>query len=561
MKRLLGPVLYAESQAKPDVWTFRLNLYLHGGDGAPPPLRITFFEQSGGGSREALDVRISGPLVAANFSALADARYAGIYWSWHVEVPRAATARVLMYRVASTDAAKPFDSFEVPEVVVPAAGQLPRMAFFSCNGTPKASDLNGREPLALWDAMLDEHQRMVAGPSPEGFSLLLGGGDQLYADVLFDDREGLPLLWRFAHRLSNKERMKLSLKDSWEEERARLLAGYVRLYCQHWGEGSGISEMLARAPGVFVWDDHDIVDGWGSHEQLQTCDVYRVLYPEAARAYEAFQLGREGFTGASLPNPISGPKSPPHYFQALSFPGQDCDLELVGLDARSGRGTGQVLSPEQWARLDTWRSEDVARSQAAPGRKRQVLVISAVPLVYRRFSQQLEVLASTLAFLKDAGLRDDMLDAWDGHQHRAERARLIKTLLRHVKDARCALTVLSGDVHVGAHGRILSSQPEHLPAGRTVTVIEQPVSSAIVHPEVRGAELGLMNLISDISPDPSLGAGIEARLERVDTGGVVIAERNWLDLEPERAPRSELRMQWYTERSKRLPTRVVVTPP
>jgi hypothetical protein len=561
MERLLGPVLYAESQPDPNRWSFWLRLYLRGGDGNPPPLELTFFERSGQDWQPVQDLTISGPCKDADFSQLQDPRYAGIYWGWHVQLPRGKTARVLKYQISAARAGVAFEPIEVFEVVVPAQGHLPRAAFFSCSGAPNPSKLTGHDPLALWEAMLDEHQAMVYAPKPDGFSLLIGGGDQLYADSIFTSPSDFPLLWRFANRLSNKQRVLLQLGSTWEQERARVLAGYVRLYCLNWGEGSGISEMLARVPCALTWDDHDILDGWGSQELLQGCDVYRMIYPEAARTFEAFQLGREGCTGKSLPNPLLKNQPPPHYLQTLAFVGKDCELDLVLLDGRSGRTDTQVLSPEQTEALDAWRQQHVARSQGAPQRKRHVLVVTSVPLVYRRFSAEIELMASTAAVIREQGLRDDLLDLWESRLHRSERARLIKNLLTHSREAQCAVTILAGDVHVGAHGRITSREPEHLVGGKPMTVIEQLISSGIVHPPVGGLEMLGMDMISNTGADHSLGPLIETRLLPLDNGKRVLSERNWLDIEPERAARSELRLQWYAERTKRQPTKVVVTPP
>ncbi|MBN1209702.1 MAG: alkaline phosphatase D family protein [Myxococcaceae bacterium] len=560
MKRLLGPVLYAESQMDPNAWSFWLKLYLQGGGDAAPPLTITFFEHSAGAWRQLEDVTLSEPRKEADFSQLLDPAYAGMYWGWHVRVPRANAPRVLKYRITASPGVA-FDTVEIPEVVIPARGQLPRAAFFSCNGAPDITQLKGVEPLALWDAMLDEHQRMAYAPAPDGFTLLLGGGDQLYADSLFDSPMELPLLWRFAHQFSQEKRMLFQLGESWEQERARVLAAYVRLYCLNWGEGSGLSEMLARVPGAFTWDDHDILDGWGSQEQLQGCDVYRMIYPEAARAFEAFQLGREGYTGRSLPNPL--PKDPPapHYFQALSFVGRDCDLDVILLDERSGRTDAQVLSPEQKEALTDWRRQHAARAQRTPQHKRHVLLISSVPMVYRYFPPDIELMVSTTIALKSFKLRDDLLDLWESRLHRKEREQLLRELLGHVKEARCAVTIVAGDVHVGAHGRILSREPEHLVDGRPETVIEQLISSGIVHPAVGGIELVAMNTFGIMEPDQWPGTGIETRVVPIADRKMVLTERNWLDIALEPGASSQLHLQWYAERSKRWPHPVTVTPP
>jgi hypothetical protein len=560
MKRLLGPVLYAESQPDPNAWSFWLKLYLQGGGEGAPPLTITFFEHAQGAWRPVQDITVSAPRMAADFSRLLDPAYAGVYWGWHVRVPRADTPRVLKYRITAS-AGVAFDTVEIPEVVIPARGQLPRATFFSCNGSPDVSRLNGVEPLALWDAMLDEHQRMAYSSAPDGFSLLLGGGDQLYADSLFDAPMELPLLWRFAHQFSLKKRVLFQLGESWEQERARVLAAYVRLYCLNWSEGSGLSEMLARVPGAFTWDDHDILDGWGSQELLQGCDVYRMIYPEAARAFEAFQLGREGYSGRSLPNPLPKDRSAPHYFQSLFFAGKDRELDVVILDGRSGRTDTQVLSAEQRQALTDWRRQHLARAQRAPQHKRHVLVVSSVPMVYRYFPPDIELMVSTTIALKSLKLRDDLLDLWESRLHRPERAQLLRELLGHVREARCAVTIVAGDVHVGGHGRILSREPEHLVDGTSETVIEQLISSGIVHPAVGGLELVAMNNFGTMEPDAWPGTRIETRMVPIADRKMVLTERNWLDIAPERDARARLSLQWYAERSKRWPRPVTVTPP
>jgi hypothetical protein len=211
--------------------------------------------------------------------------------------------------------------------------------------------------------------------------------------------------------------------------------------------------------------------------------------------------------------------------------------------------------------FDAWRRQHAAKGQSEPARKRHAIIISSVPLVYRRFSHHLELTLSTTVGIREHGLRDDLLDLWESRLHRSERARLLKNLLAHVREARCAVTIVAGDVHVGARGRIISREPEHLTGGRPVTVIEHLISSGIVHPAVAGKELAVMDAAGSMKPDHTLGALIEARMEPLDEGMMVLSERNWLDIELEHAPRAELRLQWHAERSKWLPVKVVVTPP
>ena len=62
---------------------------------------------------------------------------------------------------------------------VPGLNTPPRLAYASCNGF-SALDLmhKTQNPYRLWDEMLEQHQQ-------EPFSILLMGGDQLYADDIW----------------------------------------------------------------------------------------------------------------------------------------------------------------------------------------------------------------------------------------------------------------------------------------------------------------------------------------------------------------------------------------
>lgn len=51
---------------------------------------------------------------------------------------------------------------------------------------------------------------------------------------------------------------------------------YFGHYCKHFSE-PGFAAALANVPYTFVWDDHDIFDGWGSYpDYLQHSAVFQV---------------------------------------------------------------------------------------------------------------------------------------------------------------------------------------------------------------------------------------------------------------------------------------------
>lgn len=552
MKKLLGPMLYVAGSQSPDTWAFSVNLYLAGTDPArPPPLRLVFLDRSGAEIPGVVEPR---PEVAADFSALKSPA-AGVLWKWHVSLRREATPQRVAYRFVPGDGAAPLEGVDdIKDVVVPERGGLPRAAFFSCNGGGSADAWNAvskmGHPFGCWHDMREQHEDPAGG-----FHLLLGGGDQVYADSLWYASQELVDF----RKLPLKEKLICELPPRFHED---MLARYVELYCERWSGASGIAPMLARVPGLFTWDDHDIFDGWGSHEELQHSPWYRTLYSAAALAFEAFQLG--GLRTADK-TPRERKPVETHYLQTARFMGDTCDWDVVALDLRSGRTTRvrssgkteyTVMSETQWAALDTWRREHRERPEKGT-KHRHVLIMSSVPLVHLRFGQAAESVGGM------AKLRDDMLDQWESGVHRGERTRLIMELFRLAKDSCCAVTVVSGDVHVGARGLIRSRNPEHLFSGLTEAVIEQVTSSAIVHPPPGLLEfLGMRILAAEGVED--LPSFIQTELLPVG-GDRYLRERNWLSLYVKHSgdvatSKPKLWLRWEAEHTA-VSMQVVVEPP
>jgi hypothetical protein len=539
MKLLLGPILYAEHQTDPEAWSFSVNLLLSGTDTKSPPLRLAFRDTIG---HEVGTV--SGPTVAADFSGL-EASSACISWKWKVRLPRKETEQRVSYRFDPASPAVEWRMDDVKDVLVPARGALPRCAFFSCNGL---SDLKSwatlDRPFALWEELRRQQEQEA------GFHVLMGGGDQLYTDGLWYTN---PSLVRF-QKLSREQRLRSPIPDGLEAE---LLRDYVHSYVERWNE-HGIGPLLARVPGLFTWDDHDIMDGWGSLEELQDSPTMRALYGAAAVAFEAFQLG-------ALRADVKARREPgaAHYFQAVSFPGETCDLDVVLLDLRSGRTSRTlpsgklehtILSESQWQAFDRWRKAHAAKA-AERNKPGHVLVLSSIPVVYMRFRPGVESGATWF------GKRDDLLDQWESVIHRGERARLMMNLFELAKDSCCAVTVLSGDAHVGSRALIRSRNVRHLHPGHAEVYIEQVTSSGIVHPPPSALELMGMRALSHDVPEELPG---HLRTELLPVGSdLYLRERNWLSLriaESHEGRSPKLWLKWEAEHSH-VDAQVVVDPP
>jgi len=350
-------------------------------------------------------------------------------------------------------------AFHLPGRLTP--DQQPRVAFCSCNGFTDATGLNGREPLYLW-----QHMQALHGQDP--FSLLIMGGDQIYCDDLARQKGALAQLWAWAspaERAKLKPRPEQLLKDYFDH----YLVGWVRVEAgRRKVPHTAMVRMMASIPSVMMWDDHDIFDGWGSYQADPKSMPYHVeAYAAARAAFEVYQI-RGAAQNRSL---LDRGESPPrHYTQGLRFG----PLEILALDNRSQRTPHQIMDEEEWGHVIAWLRRHAADTHAGA---RSLLVVAPVPVVYRRFADWVSETPG------EHGGEDDLRDHWNHRNHQGERNRLVAHLFDALRvegadkpSGFARVTLLSGDVHVGAMGFLERTDG-------SAAEIAQVISSAIVHPE------------------------------------------------------------------------------
>ncbi len=343
---------------------------------------------------------------------------------------------------------------------VPGLNTPPRLAYASCNGF-SALDLmhKTQNPYRLWDEMLEQHQQ-------EPFSILLMGGDQLYADDIWSSVSELKK-WNC---LSQEEKIARSATKALSKQ---VDVFYDNLYQTRWTNKS-MSLLFATVPSVMMWDDHDIFDGWGSYPaELQNCDVFQEIFKIARRYFEFFQI-------RSCKNTALLSSNSDHYAHAFGFR----DYHILALDNRAERTLNQVMSSDQWSVVNGY-----LNNMEADG---HLLVLSAVPVVYRDFSFTESVVDFTSW---EEELTDDLKDHWRAKEHQGERARLIHRLLDNAKKRRATnpnnkTIILSGDVHIGSIG-VINDKAK-------ACKIHQVVSSGIVHPAPSRLQwIGIMAVTND----------------------------------------------------------------
>lgn len=343
----------------------------------------------------------------------------------------------------------------------------PRIAFCSCNGFTDPKSMDGRDPLHLW-------QRMQALHKQEPFSLLLMGGDQLYCDDLARKEGTFSKLWAW---LSPKDKPKA--KPTHEE----FVQGYFDHYMLGWGRTihdgkeyphTAMVRMMASVPSIMMWDDHDIFDGWGSYQaDEKKTPYYKEAFAAAREAFEVYQIRGASDNRSLLDRKVARPR---HYSQAVRFG----PYHILVMDNRTNRRVDQIMNDLQWNQIIGWLNR---KSAALTTDRNTLLVVSPVPVVYRRFHDWVSSLPG------EHGGEDDLRDHWSHKCHQGERNKLVFHLFNALKYQSNGflgegqrgegkfdrVTLLSGDVHVGALGFLERTDAK--------AEIAQVISSAIIHPE------------------------------------------------------------------------------
>ncbi|MFC4350973.1 alkaline phosphatase D family protein [Fodinicurvata halophila] len=470
-----GPVLYFRG-ADSTHWRVRALIGLSE-EMQPPPVQI----QSGVVPAKHLDTRLGLAI-----------------WCYDLEFPRLAEDHSAHYGIGE----------ESWTVCIPGTESGLHLAFTACNGSETGNlDYPEENRNRLWNRLQDAH-RVTA------FHLLLQGGDQLYADPVWDR---VPELARRVDGQKPDTKGPGVARETVSAIRDYYFERYVKLWSQH-----ELAPLLASIPSLMMWDDHDIFDGWGSHPpEWQASEPYRSVYDGARRAFRIFQLGL-------APEGEADPHHNGFFSKSLSHLGwvyRIGDVGLLAPDLRSTRTTSQVMSRSAWQGLE-------AALDHLNG-CRTLILLSSVPLLNLDLTPVERLM---VWFPRQQGYQDDLRDQWQSFAHRREWTRMMNQLFAYAKRNEARILVTSGEIHLGAFGR--AHNERHL--------IHQLISSGIVHPPPPRAFASALSLLSLILR-PS-ARGIRTRMQPIPGfGRRYLAERNWLELDlPANAgPRA----RWHAEES------------
>ena len=307
-------------------------------------------------------------------------------------------------------------------------------ALFSCHMPYKK---NGDvENIQMWENLRLEME------SRRG-DFIIGCGDQVYVDG--NKRASI---WEWLRKVKQEV-----IQQSPDEQHRIMVSWYRDIFRGFWGFPQ-VRRAWERFPNYMMWDDHEIVDGWGSYTPDELADKLdsflewqntSMNLTLANRMFEAAQQVYTEYEHSHNPGTPAG---------TWDYEFRWGPVPLYMLDMRGQRNFNRatddrVLGRDQMNRLLSWLSRDDV--QSAP----VVFIISPVPVVH---VCSFVVNHLDLPFL---GIADDLRDEWEHNSNWKERNVMLRAVFDLSERTGHRVIFLSGDVHMAASFRILHKDAPH----------------------------------------------------------------------------------------------------
>jgi phosphodiesterase/alkaline phosphatase D-like protein len=305
------------------------------------------------------------------------------------------------------------------------------VAVVSCNNTPRRGDTD------LWRDLF--HRYVATGD----LDLVLHVGDQVYGDRAFEG--ALRILGARASAAGGVQASAV--------EKRRILELYRKLYFWAWNHPP-TRDVLANAPSLMIWDDHEIRDDWGSRNEdgVPGTPEY-VIGSLARRVYREYQ--RQLWD--DFDTDVDAPAGELEHHQHVWGP-----IGVLFVDQRGARSfnrdvTRPFLGTSQWLEITN------SLEQGLLSRVRALIVVTSVPLAY----------LGTTSTSAGSAVVDDLKDHWSFAPHQKEQIEMLRALRRWKEAATDReLLVVGGDVHIGGETEV-----RHEGKG----IFRQLISSAITN--------------------------------------------------------------------------------
>ncbi|MDL4861673.1 alkaline phosphatase D family protein [Halomonas elongata] len=318
-----------------------------------------------------------------------------------------------------------------------------RFGFYSCHDPYSVKPTNE----GAWESFCE-----VLGDREAHF--VIGGGDQVYCDT--NDETHIQDVWSWLK--DNKKALIEAYSDDYGRlDEAGLVEYFVKLYRTYYRVYWNFENLRAvyrRFPQYMIWDDHEIMDGWGSlkkeerEEKLsrrfrdddaeKDYKLVMLMFRAASRVYWEYQHSHNPETKVDFDNLDAC---------QWDYNFDHGDFAFYALDMRGHhdceKNSFRLLGKDQFERFKSWvLSRGVAKKKA-------IFIVSPVPIVHWN-----ETVANTL----DIGsVKDDFMDEWGHETNFEERNQVLDLLLKFSDRHQVPVVVLSGDVHCASAFRISHS--------------------------------------------------------------------------------------------------------
>jgi hypothetical protein len=444
-----------------------------------------------------------------------------VFWRFHIQVEMQEAETHWEYEIPGLRFPPTTKKTDKQSFFVPARNESMRVMFHSCNGFSVGTDEAAWSGPALWNDVIRVHKTFP-------LHVMVGGGDQIYNDGI---RVNGPLQpWSAMPNPKKRRDFKFpeALRKDCDDYYA---ANYIR-----WYSTEPFASANGQIPQLNIWDDHDIIDGFGSYvSDFMKCDVFRGIGGTAYKYYMLFQhhlpppvstyttdapqtmeVGVNG-VGADPeqmkdtfvlqgqeeePCYIIGPKPGPYVAEHSRsiYARLGARMAFFGIDARTERTRHQVNYPETYLIIFDRLRKELAAAAASSNPIQHLIVLLGIPIAYPRLTWLENILKSPLIgpikflnkrfgvagslfnhFDGSVDLLDDLDDHYTARTHKKERLGLVLELQNLAAEFSVRISILGGDVHLGALGRFYSNPKLLIPVIADHRYMANIISSAIVN--------------------------------------------------------------------------------
>lgn len=319
---------------------------------------------------------------------------------------------------------------------MPLAPTVLTFGFYSCHDHISDNGSFGAWPHLL-NQLNDSHAHYV-----------IGGGDQIYVDT--DSQAHFPDIWKWLKE--NKDDLLKTYskgKKTYDTDGIYnyLLDIYRWFYRVYW-QVPPLQRVYERYPQFMMWDDHEIMDGWGSYSSKERLEVLSrwfqaddtkndkmlidLMWRAACRAYYEYEHSHN-------PPTQYDPNNPNNCVWDYNFKvGKTATymLDMRGhhdIEKDVKKDPYRILGKEQLNRFIKWLSAECAASAHT------LFVVSPVPVLHW--------VDALVNYADLGGAKDDFQDEWDHETNQFERAELLNAAFTNLDAKGKTLVFLSGDVH------------------------------------------------------------------------------------------------------------------